>query len=100
MPKCEKHNEEKRLIGCSNGTLLYRCESCLKEQLKGLAEDVAELRKINGTKDFFETIETSAKRKRDKEFNKKITGNEDGIHPWCCKMDAETDDEYDVGKDW
>ena len=44
--KCEKHNEEKRLIGCDYGKLIYRCESCLEEQLKGLAEDVAELEEL------------------------------------------------------
>jgi len=38
--------------------------------------------------------------RRAKKHNKKITGNEEGVHPWNWKMDAETDDEYDVGKDW
>jgi hypothetical protein len=34
--------------------------------------------------------------RRAKKRNKKITGNEESIYPWNYKMDAETDDEYDL----
>jgi hypothetical protein len=39
MPKCKEHNEEKRLIGCDRGRLVYRCESCFERSMKGLNRD-------------------------------------------------------------
>jgi len=43
MPKCKKHNEEKRIVGVFQHKYTYTCKSCISEQLNGLNEDFKKL---------------------------------------------------------